>query len=105
MKFNKATYEAARNGLGLKESVWIDGKEYAHIPTTPEALLFWALDRIVTPIFGEDGELCDWNCADADTRKKYFILVEETARLHGFMFQGLDKVFEVDSRADFGRPV
>jgi len=93
MQFNRAIYDAARERFGLKDSVWVNGEEYAQIPTDPAALLFWAADRIATPIFGEDGELRDWKVAEADTRQKYRIIVEETARANGYELSGLDKVF------------
>lgn len=94
MQFNKAIYDAARKRFGLTDSVYVNGGEYAQVPTDPAALLFWALDRIATPVFGDDGELRDWTVADVETRKRYRILVEETAKAKGYEFQGLDKVFE-----------
>lgn len=93
MKFNKAIYDDARKRFGLTDSVWVNGQEFARIPTDPAALLFWAADRIAAPVFGADGELRDWRVADADTTQKYRVLVEETARANGFEFKGLDAVF------------
>jgi len=91
---NKETYESARKRFGLKDSKFIDGREYAYIPTDPAALLAWAFDRLATPIFGDDGELIDWRLADAETVAKYRIIVEETARANGYEFRGLDPFFE-----------
>lgn len=96
MQFSKAIYDATRERFGLKDSVWVNGEEYAQIPTAPDALLFWAADRIATPIFGPDGGLHDWEVADAATRQKYRIIVEEVARANGYVVEGCGPAFDSD---------
>jgi hypothetical protein len=90
--YNKYTYESARRQYGIKDSVFVDGQEFAQIPKEPFALLFWLSDRIAKPIFNDAGELIDWKVVDLVTRDKYITLVEETARANGYELPNLREV-------------
>ena len=96
MQLNEAMFTDVC-GRMFRESTFTEaGTEYINVPTSPIPLLFWAATRCARPLFDAAGKLKDWETADADTRTRYRIIVEETARSHGYTFEGCGPVFDND---------
>ena len=96
MQLNESMFNDAC-GRMFRESTFTEGDtEYVNVPTSPIPLLFWATTRCAKPVFDDAGKLKDWKTADADTRQHYRIIVEETARAHGYTFEGCGPVFDND---------
>jgi len=96
MKLNEPMFNEACGRMFLESTFTEGGTEYVNVPTDPIPLLFWAATRCASPVFDDSGKLKDWKTADADTRQRYRIIVEETARAHGYTFEGCGPVFDND---------